>query len=108
MSALAEGRGAAAVTLLGGSVVVVVQRPAAFEPAADRRVERIVGRVAAGEQRIAAGGGDLDRVEQGGLARHLGVDHVVMEHHLAVRQRPIGSPFSRMLEISMMPGRRLE
>src|SRR5215475_10868169 len=86
MAAFGEGRRAAAVTPLGRSVVVVVHGLAAFEPVADRRIERVIGGIAAGEQRVAAGRGDFNRVEQRRVARHLGVDHVVMEHHLPVRQ----------------------
>jgi hypothetical protein len=86
--ALGEGGGAAAVALLGRAVIVVVRRVAAFELAADRVIERVVGRVAAGEQGIAPRRRDLDRIKQRRLARHLGVDHVVVEHHLAVRQCP--------------------
>ena len=50
-----EGHGAAAVTPLGRSVVVVVRGLAAFKAIADCRVERVIGGIAAREQRVAAG-----------------------------------------------------
>ena len=87
MHAFAEGLGALAVALLHRAVVVMVDGLAAFELAANFWVERVIGGVAAGEQGIAAGGGDFHRVEQRSLIGHFGVDHVVMEHHLAIRQR---------------------
>src|SRR5260370_41031622 len=87
MHAFAEDLGALAVAFLRGTVIVMVQRLAALEPVAERRIERVIGGIAAGEQRIAAGRGNLDRIEQRRLARYVGMDHVVMEHHLAVWQR---------------------
>jgi len=36
------------------------------------------------------------------------MDHVVMEHISPSGKAPIGSPFSRILEINMIPGSRLE
>ncbi len=87
MHAFSENLGAFAVAALGRAVIVVVQRLAAFEPLADRRIERVIGGIAAGKQGVSAGRGNLDRIEQSPLARHLDVDHVVMEHHLAVGQR---------------------
>jgi hypothetical protein len=79
MGAFGEGHGAAAVAALGGAVVIVVHRLAAFEPVANRRIERVIGGLAAREQRIAAGRRNFDGIKQRRLARHLGVNHVVME-----------------------------
>src|SRR5712691_4281338 len=87
VDALAEGFGAFAIALLGRAIVVVMDGLAAAELVARRGIERVVGGIAAREQRIAAGVGNFDRVKQGRLVGHLGVDHVVVEHHLAVRQR---------------------
>src|SRR5256885_16452289 len=61
---------------------------ASAEPAANRGIERVVGGIAARKQRMAAGVGNFDRVKQGRLVGHFGVDHVVVEHHLSVRQGP--------------------
>ncbi len=87
VDALAERLGAFAVTLPGRAIVVVMDGLAAAELVAHRGIERVVGGIAAREQRIAAGVGNFDRVKHGRLVRHLGVDHVVVEHHLAVGQR---------------------
>ena len=88
MHLLGERLRAAAVATDGRAIIVVVQCFLALEPAADRRIERFISGITAGKQRIAAARRDLDRIEQRRLARDFGVDHVVMEHHLAVRQRP--------------------
>jgi hypothetical protein len=86
MLARAERFGALAVALLGRAVVVVVDGEAAFEPVADLWIERLVGGVAAREQGVAASRRNLDGVQQRCLVRHLRMDHVVVEHHLAVGQ----------------------
>jgi len=51
-----------------------------------RGIERVVGRIPAREQCVAAVGRHLDRTEQRAVVRNLGVDLVVVEVHLAVRQ----------------------
>src|SRR5262245_53190760 len=86
MAAFGEGFGAAAVTALGRSVIVVVHGLAAFEPIADRGIERLIGGIAAREQGVAAGGRNFDGIKQRRLAWDFGMDHVVMEHYLAVGQ----------------------
>ena len=65
-------------------------RPAAFELCFQRRIERLVGGIAVGEQRVAAVGRDLDRIQQGPGVGNLRVNLVVMEVHLAVGQCPDG------------------
>jgi phage shock protein PspC (stress-responsive transcriptional regulator) len=80
MAAFGESRCAAAVAALGRAVIVVVHRLAALEPAAERRIEGVIGGIAAREQRIAPGRRNFHGVEQGRLARYLGVDHVVVKH----------------------------
>ena len=87
VDALAERFGAFVITLQCRAVVVVMDGLASAELVAHRGIERVVGGIAAREQRIAAGVGNFDRVEHGPLIGRLGVDHVVVEHHLAVRQR---------------------
>src|SRR3989440_6002831 len=86
VDALAERLGALAVALQGRAIVVVMDGLASAEPAANRGIERVVGGIAARKQRMAAAVGNFDRVKQGRLVGHFGVDHVVVEHHLAVRQ----------------------
>src|SRR5262245_16817249 len=88
MLAFGECRRALAVAALGRAVIVMMQRLTALEPRPHRRIERVIGGVATGEQRVAAGGWNLHRIEQRRLARHLGMDHVVVEHHLAIGQHP--------------------
>ena len=86
----AEGLGALAIALLHGAVVVEMLGPLAVHLGAQGRVQRVPGRIAAGEERIAAMGGDLDRIEHGRRIGIGGVDHVVVEHHLAIGQRADG------------------
>ncbi len=66
----------------------MIEGLAALKAMADRRIEGVVCRVAAGEQRVAAVARDLHRIQQRAVVRQLGVDHVMMEIHFAVGQRP--------------------
>src|SRR6266704_932464 len=65
VDALAERFGAFVVTLAGRAIVVVMDGLASAELVAHRGIERVVGGIAAREQRIAAGVGNFDRVKHG-------------------------------------------
>ena len=54
------------------AVIVEMQRAAAVELRLDGGIERVVGGSAAGEQRVAAIGRDLERIQQRAVVRHLG------------------------------------
>ena len=86
MHRFAIGRDAAIVASLGRAVVVVVNCVAPRELGPERRIQALVGGVTAGKQRVAAIGRNLHGIQQGRVMRDLRMQHVVMKHHLAIRQ----------------------
>src|SRR5262249_40747510 len=87
---LGEGLDPVRAAARGGAVVVMMKGAASLELLPETGIERLVRRIAAREQRIAAMARDLHRVEQRAVVRNLGMDLVVVEVHLAIRQRPDG------------------
>ena len=73
------------IALLHRSVIVVVKRLSAFQRFAQFVRQCVVGGISAGEQSVAAMGRDFDGIQHGCLVRDLGMYHVVVKHHLAVR-----------------------
>ena len=90
MGGFGEGRRALAVALLHGPVIVMVEGALALQGGAHLVGQGLVGGIAIGEDRVAAEGGHLHRIEAGALVGDRRMHHVVMEHHLAVRQGPDG------------------
>src|ERR1700733_688421 len=63
MDGLSEGfDGFAGVAPDGGAVIIMIERLMPIEFCPDRLIEGVVGRIAAGEQRVAAAIGDFDRI----------------------------------------------
>ncbi len=70
----------------------MVMRLPALQRFADVVRQGLVGRIAAGEQRVAAVAGNLMGIEEGALVGQFPVQHVVVEHHLPIRQGADGLP----------------
>src|SRR5215212_3640773 len=87
MHAFAKGLGALLVALLSRAIVVVVNGLTAFKLVTHLGIKSLVGGIAARKQRVAASRGGFNLINRRSLVRHLRMKHVVVEHHLAVRQR---------------------